>query len=65
MRQDPLPVELELDLHGLDDQPFTDWTVFWFDEAAMQLENQGGTLEHEKLTVPLGHFSRYAGRAGW
>ena len=24
------PVELELDLHGLDYQPFTDWTVYWF-----------------------------------
>lgn len=60
------PVELELDLHGLDYQPFTDWTVFWFDPDTEEWENQGGSFAHEKLTVQLDHFSRYAaGRAGW
>lgn len=61
-----VPVELELDLHELQYQPFTDWTVFWFDPETELWENQGGTFDHEKLTVQLGHFSRYAaGRAGW
>ncbi|MBU1701841.1 MAG: hypothetical protein KJ970_03180 [Candidatus Eisenbacteria bacterium] len=61
-----VPVELEMDFKDLDYIPFTDWTIWWFNDGAGCWENQGGTFAGEKLNVDLNHFSKYAaGRAGW
>jgi hypothetical protein len=62
-----VPVELQVDLHGLHYSPYTDWSIFWL-AAEDQWENEGGTFENEKVRTTLWHFSTYApgrGRAGW
>jgi hypothetical protein len=61
-------VTLDINLSGLTWQPYTDWTIFWLNEATGSWENQGGTFANQRVTGPLWHFSEYAparGRAGW
>jgi hypothetical protein len=62
-----VPVELQIDLHGLHYSPYTDWSIYWL-VGEDQWQNQGGTFENEKVRASLRHFSEYApgrGRAGW
>jgi hypothetical protein len=62
-----VPVELQIDMHGLQYLPFTDWSIYWL-AAEGQWQDQGGTFESEKVRTSLWHFSEYApgrGRAGW
>jgi hypothetical protein len=60
------PVQLEMDLSGLHFSPFTDWTVYWYNDANDTWENQGGQFNWDRVTVDLHHFSTYRlGRAGW
>jgi hypothetical protein len=63
-----VPVELQIDLHGLYYSPFTDWSIFWLAGDDGQWQNQGGSFADEKVKASLWHFSTYAparGRAGW
>jgi hypothetical protein len=62
-----VPVELQIDLHGLQYLPFTDWSIYWL-SAEDQWQDEGGTFADEKVRANLQHFSIYApgrGRAGW
>jgi hypothetical protein len=61
-------VTLEINLAGLTWQPYTDWSIYWLNEATESWENQGGAFANQKVSGPLWHFSAYAparGRAGW
>lgn len=61
-----LPVQLEIDLNGLDYLPYEDWSVFWLHEGPDVWEDQHGVFDHGKVKVSLLHFSEYRpGRAGW
>ena len=62
-----VPVELQIDLRGLQYLPFTDWSIYWL-AAEDQWQDQGGTFVDSKVRANLWHFSEYApgrGRAGW
>jgi hypothetical protein len=62
-----VPVELQINLHGLHYSPYTDWSIYWL-AAEHQWQDQGGTFADEKVRTALWHFSDYApgrGRAGW
>ena len=60
------PVTLEINLDGLEWQPYTDWTLWWLNDDTGVWEDQGGTFRFRKVTGQLWHFSDYsAGRAGW
>jgi hypothetical protein len=61
-------VTLEINLTGLDWQPYTDWSIYWLNDATDSWVNQGGSFGSGKVTGSLWHFSTYAparGRAGW
>lgn len=61
-------VTLEINLTGLAWQPYTDWDIYWLNEATDRWENEGGNFANQKVSGLLWHFSTYAparGRAGW
>ncbi|MDM7914514.1 MAG: hypothetical protein ACE15D_14345 [Candidatus Eisenbacteria bacterium] len=61
-----IPVQLEMDLHGLDTDPYLDWSIFLYDPATDSWIDEGAELSGDLLRVGLPHFSTYAaGRAGW
>jgi hypothetical protein len=61
-----VPVQLEMDLSGLDWAPYTDWTDYWLNEETGLWERQTGIFGGDKIVDSLSHFSSYvAGRAGW
>ncbi len=62
------PVTLAINLGGLGWQPYTDWDIFWHNEATGEWVNQGGVFANQTVSGTLYHFSEYAparGRAGW
>jgi hypothetical protein len=60
------PVTLVMNVHGLDYQPYTDWSIFYLNESSGLWEDQQAVFANELLTASLRHFSTYAGgRAGW
>lgn len=61
-------VTLEIDLDGLQWQPYEDWSIYWLNTATNMWEDQDGTFDHRRVTAEISHFSTYAparGRAGW
>ncbi len=61
-----VPVELTMNVEGLNTYPYTDWTIFWFDDAHSIWVDQNAEFKKNKLKAQLNHFSAYGGgRAGW
>ncbi len=61
-------VTLEIDLDGLQWQPYEDWSIYWLNPVTNNWEDQDGTFDHRRVTAEISHFSTYAparGRAGW
>lgn len=63
-----VPVRLEMSLAGLPYEPYTDWTLWYFDVKAGKWIDMGGEFdpETETITTYSDHFSPWGpGRAGW
>ena len=60
------PVTVQINLTGLQWQPYHDWSLWWLNEATGDWEDQGGNFHNRTVTSQVSHFSRFtAGRAGW
>ncbi len=61
-----VPVQLQMNLDGINVSPYTDWTIFWHNDANGKWEDQHAVFTSSSLTASLHHFSDYqGGRAGW
>lgn len=62
------PVRIEMSLEGLPHEPYTDWTLWYFDAKAGKWIDGGGEFdpETETITTYTDHFTPWGpGRAGW